>query len=35
MFIGGFNKYRDFCAAAAQTGYRDFAFERKNDAVAA
>jgi cation diffusion facilitator CzcD-associated flavoprotein CzcO len=35
MFIGGFNKYRDFCAAAAQNGYRDFAFERKNDAVAA
>ena len=35
MFIGGFNKYRDFCAAAAQNGYRDFAFERDKGAVAA
>lgn len=35
MYIGGFHKYRELCAAAAQDGYRDFAFEHANELVAA
>jgi len=27
LYTGGFKNYRDHCAAAAQSGYRDFAFE--------
>jgi cation diffusion facilitator CzcD-associated flavoprotein CzcO len=29
LFTGGFPKYREHCAAAAQAGYRDFIFERE------
>ena len=28
MFVGGFNKYRDLCADAAQAGYKDFTFKK-------
>ena len=35
LFTGGFPKYREYCAAAAQAGYRDFAFERGRTPVAA
>lgn len=28
LFTGGFPKYREYCAAAAQNGYADFVFER-------
>ena len=28
LFTGGFHKYREYCAAAVQDGYRAFAFER-------
>ncbi|MBR0750939.1 NAD(P)/FAD-dependent oxidoreductase [Bradyrhizobium jicamae] len=28
LFTGGFPKYREYCTAAIQNGYRDFAFER-------
>ena len=28
IFTGGFLKYREYCAAQAQSGYRDFALER-------
>jgi cation diffusion facilitator CzcD-associated flavoprotein CzcO len=28
QFTGGFPKYREYCAAAAQNGYADFVFER-------
>jgi len=28
LFTGGFPKYREYCAAAIQNGYRDFVFER-------
>jgi cation diffusion facilitator CzcD-associated flavoprotein CzcO len=34
MYTGGFHKYREHCAAAAD-GYRGFAFERTKEAVAA
>jgi hypothetical protein len=27
LFTGGFKGYRDHCAAAVQSGYRDFVFE--------
>ena len=30
IFTGGFLKYREFCAAVAQGGYRDFAFEPRS-----
>jgi len=33
MFTGGFHKYREHCAAAAQDGYRNFSFERAEQAV--
>jgi cation diffusion facilitator CzcD-associated flavoprotein CzcO len=29
LFTGGFQKYREHCAAVAQDGYRGFAFERE------
>jgi cation diffusion facilitator CzcD-associated flavoprotein CzcO len=29
MFTGGFNKYREYCAAAAAEGYRGLALERR------
>jgi len=35
LFTGGFLKYREHCAAAAQGGYRDFVFERAQQALAA
>lgn len=35
LFTGGFQKYREHCAAAVQDGYRGFAFERMKEAVAA
>jgi cation diffusion facilitator CzcD-associated flavoprotein CzcO len=35
MFTGGFHKYREHCAAAAQDGYRGFAFERAEEALTA
>jgi cation diffusion facilitator CzcD-associated flavoprotein CzcO len=28
LFTGGFPKYREYCTAAIQNGYRDFSFER-------
>jgi cation diffusion facilitator CzcD-associated flavoprotein CzcO len=28
LFTGGFHRYREYCAAATQSGYRDFTFER-------
>jgi len=34
LFTGGFQKYREHCAAAAQ-GYAGFAFEREKESVAA
>lgn len=34
LFTGGFQKYREYCAAAAQ-GYPGFAFERAKESVAA
>ena len=35
MFTGGFHKYREHCAAAAQDGYRNFSFERAEEAMSA
>jgi cation diffusion facilitator CzcD-associated flavoprotein CzcO len=35
LFTGGFPKYREYCAAAIQAGYRDFVFERRRTPVAA
>ncbi len=35
MFIGGFNKYRELCAAAASEGYRKLSFDRSKADVAA
>ena len=35
MFTGGFHKYREYCAAAAQDGYRNFSFERAEEALTA
>ncbi len=35
LFTGGFLKYRELCAAAAQGGYRDFDFQRIREPVAA
>ena len=35
LFTGGFQKYREHCAAAVQGGYRDFVFERAQEALAA
>lgn len=35
MFTGGFLKYREFCAAAVQDGYRGFAFEPVKEEIAA
>ena len=35
MFTGGFHKYREYCATAAQDGYRNFSFERAEEAVTA
>lgn len=35
LFTGGFQKYREYCAAAMQDGYRDFVFERAREALAA
>lgn len=29
LFTGGFPKYREYCAAVVQAGYRDFIFERE------
>jgi cation diffusion facilitator CzcD-associated flavoprotein CzcO len=34
LFTGGFPKYREYCAAAIQAGYRDFVFERGRTPVA-
>jgi cation diffusion facilitator CzcD-associated flavoprotein CzcO len=34
MFTGGFAKYREYCAAAAQSGYKDLVFEPAREAVA-
>ena len=34
LFTGGFPKYREYCAAAAQAGYRDLVFERSRTPVA-
>jgi cation diffusion facilitator CzcD-associated flavoprotein CzcO len=31
LFTGGFAKYREYCAAAVQDGYRDFVFERASE----
>jgi cation diffusion facilitator CzcD-associated flavoprotein CzcO len=28
LFTGGFQRYREYCEAATQSGYRDFTFER-------
>jgi cation diffusion facilitator CzcD-associated flavoprotein CzcO len=30
LFTGGFPKYREYCAAVIQAGYRDFVFERRS-----
>ncbi|UQR66544.1 NAD(P)/FAD-dependent oxidoreductase [Bradyrhizobium sp. C-145] len=35
LFTGGFPKYREYCAAAIEAGYRDFVFERGRTTVAA
>lgn len=35
MFIGGFAKYRELCAAAASDGYGGFAFERAKETAEA
>lgn len=35
LFTGGFPKYREYCAAAIQAGYRDFVVERGKKPVAA
>lgn len=35
LFTGGFMKYREYAAAAIQDGYRDFAFERAEEAATA
>ncbi len=35
LFTGGFAKYREYCAAAVQDGYRDFVFERASEAAQA
>lgn len=35
MFVGGFHKYREYCDAAAENGYRDLVFERADESVAA
>jgi cation diffusion facilitator CzcD-associated flavoprotein CzcO len=35
LFIGGFQKYGEYCRAAAQDGYRNFKFERARKAVTA
>jgi cation diffusion facilitator CzcD-associated flavoprotein CzcO len=35
LYTGGFAKYREHCAAAAQDGYRNFTFEPVREAVAA
>ncbi len=35
MFIGGFNKYRELCTAAAAEGYRKLSFDRSKADVAA
>jgi len=34
MYTGGFNKYREHCAAAAAAGYVDFIFERAENKIA-
>ncbi len=35
LFIGGFQKYSEYCRAAAQDNYRNFSFERAKKAVEA
>ena len=35
LFIGGFQKYSEYCRAAAQNDYRNFSFERAQKAMAA
>ena len=35
LFTGGFAKYREYCAAAAQGAYRDFAFETSRETALA
>lgn len=35
MFIGGFNKYRELCTAAATDGYKKLAFDRSKEEAAA
>ena len=35
LFTGGFPKYVEYCKAATQSGYRDFAFERARTGAAA
>ncbi len=35
LFTGGFPKYREYCNAAVQNGYRDLAFESSKAALAA
>ena len=34
LFTGGFPKYREYCAAARQAGYRDFVFESGRELAA-
>ena len=33
MFVGGFNKYREHCEAAAASGYADLSFEKTLEKV--
>jgi cation diffusion facilitator CzcD-associated flavoprotein CzcO len=35
LFTGGFHKYREYCAAAVQGGYRDYVFDHAQEALAA
>ena len=35
LFTGGFAKYREYCAAAVNDGYKGFVFERAEEAVEA
>jgi len=35
MFTGGFQKYREYCAASPANGYQDFQFERLREALTA
>ncbi len=35
MFVGGYDKYRAHCNAAAANGYADFSFEKAKEGVRA